>query len=140
MNSVTAALGRNRDTRIEKLVPRKRRERFAVAADDGVKVAAELAVESRIRAALLGETKRLREQTEVGRSPANHRHSFSISFDHNFGAGAHACQERRRLLAASVSETRIVGLLISFNCSSLRSKSGQPDVGFFTAGLASRDL
>ena len=42
------------------LVPRRRRERLAVAADDGFKVAAELVVERGGRAALLCQAKRLR--------------------------------------------------------------------------------
>jgi hypothetical protein len=49
------------------LVPRGRRERFAVAADDGFKVAAELIVERRVRAALLCQAKRLRQQPDIGR-------------------------------------------------------------------------
>ena len=69
-----------------------------MAADHRFQVAAELAIESRIRAALLRQTTRLREQTEVRRSRTNHRHSFGISFNHDFGPGAHACQERRQVV------------------------------------------
>jgi hypothetical protein len=34
---------------------------------------------------------------DVGRSRANHRHGFGVALDHDFGAGAYACEQRRKI-------------------------------------------
>lgn len=45
VSGVAAALGRDRDIRINNRPPRRRAERFAVAGDDAFKITAELDVE-----------------------------------------------------------------------------------------------
>ena len=56
-----------------------------MAADDGFEVAAEGAVECRVRAALFRESKRFRQQTDVWPARANHRDGFGVMFNHDFG-------------------------------------------------------
>jgi len=42
----------------------------------------------------LRESKRLRQQANGPRSTTNDSHGFGVTFDHDFGTSAHACQQR----------------------------------------------
>jgi hypothetical protein len=78
---------------LESRISPTRGERFAMAVDNGVKITAEVGIECYVRAALLRESKRLGQQTDGRRGRTNDRHSFGVTLDNDFAAGAHACQQ-----------------------------------------------
>ena len=91
LDSVAAALGRNRTTRIAYQYP--------AGGVSGSRWLVTTASRSRPNSPRESQSsrarspnERLREQMDVGRSRANHRYGFGVALDHDFGAGAYACE------------------------------------------------